>query len=117
MTDTYEHNPNDHEDPVAGPTWTVSIVGAVLFVVSVLGVAALYYNVVSEEEVAKRYEDPPADETRQKPLTDLQQLDREQLARLDGPVRIERRVEVPEGALVIPIDQAMELIIEEAGQE
>ena len=37
-----EHNPGDHEDPLAGPTWTVGIIGTVMFVVTVLGVASLY---------------------------------------------------------------------------
>lgn len=108
MTDTFEHNSGDHEDPVAGPTWTVSIVGAVLFVASVLGVAALYYDVLAEEEVVKVYE--PAE-------AEIAELQKQQLARLEGPIRNEIRLGAEGGALVIPIEQAMELIVEEAGQD
>ena len=44
MSDAYEHNPGDHEDPLAGPTWTLGITGIELFAVSVLGVAAIFYD-------------------------------------------------------------------------
>ena len=44
MTDVFEHNVGDHEDPVAGPTWMIGFIGVVLLVVVVLGVASVYFQ-------------------------------------------------------------------------
>jgi len=49
MTDYYEHNVDDHEDPAASSTWLLGFIGAVLLVVTMLGVTALYYNVKAAE--------------------------------------------------------------------
>ncbi|MBT8486961.1 MAG: hypothetical protein HKO59_13640 [Phycisphaerales bacterium] len=107
MSDTFEHNPGDHEDPLAGPTWTVGIVGAVMLAVSVLGTAALYYDMRTQEEEEK---------VLSQPVLERAVLDDEQGARLDGPYRIERRPENVDGdpSVVIPIEDAMAIVVREA---
>ena len=53
-----EHNPGDHEDPVAAETWTVTFVGVILFAVTVLFVAALSYSVMLGEREMKVIDAP-----------------------------------------------------------
>ena len=104
MTEMFEHNKGDHEDPVAGPTWTVAVVGVALPIVSVLGTAALYYD-VRDREFETKVEGPKT--------VQLEKLNAMQTARLTGEIRMEQRLEAPEGALVIPIDKAMEIVVAE----
>ncbi len=103
MSDSYEHNINDHEDPLPGPTWIIGILGTVLLGVVVLGVTALFFNadarMVEEKVFAARY-------------PELDGLLMAQQAKLEGPPRI---VEINENervieTVVIPIEQAMEKI-------
>ena len=108
MSDSFEHNPNDHEDPLPGPTWIVGILGAVLLSVIMLGLTALYYNAQSEEDEHKVIQRDPME---------LENLRRSQQAVLAGQPRI---VEVKENEqtmqhVVIPIDQAMEITVKELG--
>ncbi len=104
MNDPLEHNPTDHEDPLAGPTWTIGIVGMVLLAVTVLAVAAVFYDVdIAEREIKIEIA----------PTSAFEQLAAEQRLRLAG-MRRERRADGEE-AVVIPIDLAMELIVQEAG--
>ncbi len=49
MSEVYDHNPEEHDDPSAGPTWLTTVVGVLLLVATVLGVTALYYNVKAGE--------------------------------------------------------------------
>jgi len=104
MSDVFEHNPGDHEDPLAGPTWTLGLIGVIIFVVCVLGVAAIFYDRDRIEENAKVLEQP---------TLELEELNARQVARLGGDVRIEKRTP-DEESLVIPLDQAMKLVVEEA---
>ena len=104
MTNPLEHNPTDHEDPLAGPTWTIGIVGIVLLAVTVLAVSAVYYDIDAAEREAKI-------EIAQ--TSDFERLAAEQRVRLTG-MRRERRAD-GEDAVVIPIDLAMELVVQEAG--
>jgi hypothetical protein len=103
MTDTFEHNPGDHEDPLAGPTWTISFIGVALLAVSMLGVAALFYDVEGIERDVK---------VLAVPVEEVATMRAAQEARLAGPVRLERRIE-GEDSLVIPIEQAMEAVVSE----
>ncbi|MHC4080189.1 MAG: hypothetical protein ACYS15_13410 [Planctomycetota bacterium] len=107
MTEVYEHNPDDHDDPTAGFTWLMGLVGALLLVVIILGLTALYFNVKAEmfqRQVvsAERLE--------------LQALRREQEALLAGPPRFIEREQQGETvtAYIIPIEQAMEIVVREA---
>lgn len=102
----YEHNPGDHEDPLAGPTWIIGFLGAVLLAVITLGLTALFYNADREEEAAKIIARDP---------DGLINHRLEQQARLTAPPRM---VEVTEGNEVvqvirIPIDAAKEIIVRE----
>ena len=53
MTEVFDHNPDDHEDPRAGLTWLLGVIGTLTLVITMLAVWALYYNVkrVQVEEV------------------------------------------------------------------
>ena len=106
MTEVYEHNPQDHEDPATGMTWLVGLIGSVLGVVTLLGTTALYYNVktseIREQVISRDY-------------LEILELRLEQEVFLNGPPRWVERQE-PQGveeALVIPIKRAMELVVQE----
>jgi len=107
-----EHNTGDHEDPIAGQTWMVSFVGTALLIVIFLGLTALYYNYAATEAEAMIIDREPAQ---------FNALTAAQLAQLQGVPRWEERQ--AEGAeegvmdrhLVIPIDQAKRLVVEEYG--
>ena len=111
-----EHNQGDHEDPLAGPTWTLSIVGIILFLVSMLGVAAVYYEASDTENDRK---------VLAVPSIEFDQLKADQLVRLNGgmstvlgdlpPERIERRY-ADEDTLVITIDDAIGHLLETDGK-
>ena len=106
MTDVAQHISDDHQDPTAGPTWFIGLMGAVLLVVTVLGTAALYYN-VKAEEVQDQVVAPPHEE--------VAALRREQQALLEGPPGWVERDVAGETvrAYVIPIERAMDLVIQE----
>ena len=115
MSEVFEHNLGDHEDPLTGPTWIVAFLGAVLLTVITLGLTALFYNAQAQEQQQKVV------------LRDAQELEnllthqREQI--MGNPRWVEQQVTV-EGAekpqlsrsLVIPINQAMELVVKEQSQ-
>jgi len=113
MSRVQTNNSRRHEDPAAGPTWVIGLIGIVLFVAIVLAIAALLFRVVSAEFEQKVAGEPPRE---------LLQLRARQAARLADPPRWELRPDSPEGgrSLVIPIEQAMAAFVEEkaeAGQE
>ncbi len=106
MSEVFEHNPEDHEDPRAGITWFVGFVGSVAFVVTTLAGWALYYN-VKGEQVEESFIAPAREE--------VAELKRSQQAMLEGPPRW---IEVDEAGekvrrYVIPIEQAMGLVVQE----
>ena len=105
----FEHNRSDHEDPLPAPTWLVGFIAVVLLVVIFLGLTSIYYGAMEEELVVKDYEVEPAERLK---------LHEAQMVRLEGPARWERTVvdgQVTE-RLVIPIEDAMAKIVEEAGR-
>ncbi|MEE9128390.1 MAG: hypothetical protein V3T84_00085 [Phycisphaerales bacterium] len=108
MTDHYEHNIDDHEDPAASSTWLVGFIGVVLLVVTMLGVTALYYNVKAQrvdEEVVK----PDINEPKN--------LRVHQERRLNAPARWVERDDGGEVTreLAIPLERAMKIVVEEYG--
>ena len=107
MSDVFEHNPGDHEDPLTGPSWCVGLVGGLILVATLLGLTAMYYNMVTEEEVEKVIIVGQEE---------LELLRREQSMHLTGSARWEERLVDGEVviALVIPIDQAMQLVVRDA---
>ena len=108
MHDVYEHNPGDHEDPLPGPTWILTILGSVLLGVVVLGVTALFFN--ADERMV-------SDKTQAATYPQFESLKEAQLAKLEGQPR---KVEVVNESdkvvetVVIPIDLAMQKIAERA---
>lgn len=106
MSDAYEHNIGDHEDPLAGSTWLIMLIGSVLLVVIMLGLTALYYtskNRAVETEIVAA------------PVQALLDLRAVQNARLTGAPRWEKRDDAGNEitAFVIPIDRAIEITARE----
>lgn len=95
---------DEHEDPDAGTTWTAFLAGSVICVAIAIGVAALYYDMtdkrLGEVQVAV-------------PVEAVELLKAEQRERLNGSARRELRSDTPDGAIVIPIDAAMDLMLED----
>ena len=108
MTEVFEHNPSDHEDPLTGPSWYVGLVGGLILVVTLLGLTALYYNEKADETEKKVVAEFPAE---------LEKLRDGQRERLTSPAHREVRDEAGEQitALVIPIEDAMQLVVKELG--
>ena len=108
MTDHYEHNIDDHEDPAAGSTSLVGFISVVLLVVTMLGVTALYYNVKASQE-----HDVVVGIDR----WDVEKLRIQQEGRLIAPARWEERDEGGEVTreLIIPLERAMKIVVEEYG--
>lgn len=110
MSDVYEHNPDDHEDPVAGVTWMIGFIGTVLLVVIVLGVTSIYFGAEIDEERETILAVEPLD---------LETLNAKQVAQLQGPPRwVITRLDQEEvdRQLIIPIDDAMARIAAEMGR-
>jgi hypothetical protein len=112
MSDNYEHNPGDHEDPLPGPTWIVGILGAVLLAVIVLGLTALFYNAQTKEDAKKIVSKEPDEIIRLRTeqtevLTASPRLREVSETDAQGQTRVVQ-------ALAIPIDQAMQIIVNES---
>lgn len=103
MSNVLEHNPGDHEDPLSAPLWLVGGFGAVLLIVFVLGLIALYNNARAVEEDVKVVNAEPAE---------LERLLAEQRLRLEIPHQVAYEDEI---VTVIPIEHAMELVVQDYG--
>ncbi len=108
MTDHPEHNIDDHEDPAASSTWLMGFIGAVLLVVTMLGVTALYYNLKATQVDT---------EVVQVDIDDVKKARSEQEGRLTAPVHWEERDDGGEVTreLIIPLERAMTIVVEEYG--
>ena len=108
MSEVFEHNPGDHEDPLPGPTWIVALLGGVLLAVIGMGLTALFYNAQTQEEARKVLMRDPAE---------LENLRAAQLARLHAPAHWEISTDIASGqqqkVLIIPIDDAMKLTLKD----
>ncbi len=104
MTDHYEHNLDDHEDPSAGSTSLLGFIGAVLLIVTMLGVTALYYNVKATQVDTQVV---------QVDIDDVTTARIQQEGRLTDSAHWEERDDNGEivRELVIPIERAMELVV------
>lgn len=110
MQEHYEHNKSDHEDPLPTSTLIVIILFAVSLVVTILGVTTVTY-LTDEEEVVRKQVAPQ--------LVDFEILNARQLEDLEGPARLkiyENEFEEEEAAVVIPIEQAIDIVVAEAGE-
>ncbi|MDY7110405.1 MAG: hypothetical protein SYC29_17385 [Planctomycetota bacterium] len=106
MSEVDRHILTDRDDPAAGPTWVIGLIGVLLLVVAILVTAALMYN-----SLAREFEQKVGAEAHR----ELEALRRDQTARLTDPPRWEIRPDSGEGerSLVIPIEQAMEAMAAE----
>ena len=98
----------DMEDPRGGPTWVITVAGAVLFFVTCVAVAGLYYGAERIEERTKYISvSSEARETRRIAWEDrlMQKAHWETHTDASGDMVIERK-------LKLPIDQAMEIVVE-----
>ena len=87
-----------------------SVLTAVLLVVVFLGLVALFAGAKEEAIETKVYDIKPME---------LEQLRAEQLARLEGPARLEVTKiddQVTDSRIVIPIETAMELVVKETSR-
>lgn len=109
MSEHFEHNTGDHEDPIPSSTWLVGVVGTVLLIVIVFGLTAMYYNAQLIESDAKLVRTDPHD------LTRYQQ--RQARYFVEEPTWMEREViDQRVKALVIPMDEAIDQVIQEYGR-
>ena len=108
MSDVFEHNPGDHDDPTSIPTSVVIALGALGLTASIMLVTALYYNVKNEQIV---------ESVEAQPRLDVQELTASQEQLLAGPPRWVEREEngTKVRVYVIPIDLAMQRMVEEEG--
>jgi hypothetical protein len=106
MSEVDRHSLTDRDDPAAGPTWVIGLIGVLLLVVAILVIAAVTYRSLTLEFEQKVSAQAPQE---------LEELRREQTARLTDPPRWEIRPGSGEGerSLVIPIEQAMKAMAEE----
>jgi hypothetical protein len=103
MPDEHAHiavEPDD-SDPKSTPTLLVGAVGMILLMVIVLLVEVLFYR-TSEAEIYRKV-------ISEQPL-ELRQIQAEQREQLNGY----RWVSEPNGVAAIPIDRAIDLVVEEA---
>lgn len=105
----YEHNPGDHEDPVAGPTWLMGLVGTILLVVIIFGLTAMYYNAQARKTEEKLLQRDPLE---------LRLYRQQQEAMLTGEPRwvVEQVNDMETRRYVIPIDQAMDRVVQESSR-
>ena len=90
-----------YDDPDVPASAIVGILGAVLLFVIIVGLQALFYSMEREELARKVLEDP---------YEPLRQLDAGQLERLNSYGWVDQQA----GTAHIPIERAMELVVEEA---
>lgn len=104
----YTHSAGEHEDPEASMTWLIGGIGVLMLVVIIAGVTAL---LKSMEQVG--FDDVYVNRPTQQLETYLEEQDR---LLSDSPRLVEyRHKETDEirTRVVIPVDRAMELIVEE----
>lgn len=93
----------NYDDPKADTLATIGFVGTLLFIATVIGLSALYFNVQNREIDAKVMN---AD------FPELRQLQTEQRTALSSY----RYANPEKTAVAIPIDRAMQLVVEEANR-
>jgi len=86
-----------YDDPDVPASAVVGVIGAILLVVIIVALQALYYSMENEELAKKVYGQP---------YQALQQLDSDQLEVLNSYGWVSE----PEGIAHIPIERAMELV-------
>ncbi len=106
MTEVFEHNPEDHEDPKAGLTWLLGVIGTLMLVITILAVWALYYN-IKQAEIEATVLAPARQD-----VVDLRQRQEEFLVGPPRWITVDVQGE-PVRRYVVPIERAMDLIVQE----
>lgn len=91
----------EERDPRSAMTLVIGAVGVVLLAVLVILLQALFYRTAEAERWRKVVSQPPQE---------LRQLQAGQLDRINSY----RWIDEPNGVVAVPIDRAMELVLEEA---
>lgn len=94
----------NYDDPKADTLATIGFVGTLLFIATVIGLSALYFNVQNQEINAKVMN---AD------FPELRQLQTDQRTALSSY----RYANTEKSAVAIPIERAMQLVVETANRE
>jgi hypothetical protein len=104
---THGHDEHHSVDPDSKSTWLIGFVGGALFVATCLALTALFYAVKTESV---------HDQVIKQTSSELEAIRKAQVAQLNGPPRREMRLINGEQTMVavIPIDQAMETVVQEA---
>ena len=89
-----------YDDPDVPASAIVGIIGAILLFAIIVALQALFYS-MEEEELARKIYDQPYEE--------LQELDADQLEQLNSYGWVSEA----DGVAHIPIERAMELVVEE----
>ena len=93
--------PPEERDPKSGTTLIVGAVGVILLAVVVILLQVLFHRTAEAERWRKVVSQQPQE---------LRRVQAEQLERINGY----RWVDEPNGVVAIPVDRAMELVIQEA---
>ena len=91
----------DTDDPRAAPTFLVGIIGTILVIVTIFSLEALYHSTLVAERERKHAGSPPEQ---------IRELDEAQSQALSGY----RVIDAENDIFAIPIERAMELVVEEA---
>ena len=90
-----------YDDPDVPASAVVGIVGAILLFVIIVGLQALFYRMEGQELARKVYDQP---------YQELQQLDADQLEVLNSYGWTDQQAQIAR----IPIERAMQLVVEES---
>ena len=96
-----------------GPTWIVAFLGVVLLSVIMLGLTALFYNAQTQEETVKVVKRDPEELVKLRALQQAQLYSTPHIAEEKIKVEGQQQEQIAQ-AIVIPIDQAMQLVVQEA---
>ena len=106
MSQVYEHNPGDHEDPAPGMTWMMGIIGMLILIVIYFGITAVYRDSQTFDD-AEKYQaeaEKPAEAVKRAAMEQINTKDWHPVDNAEG---------VRENRWTIPIDRAMDLMAEQ----
>lgn len=92
-----------NDDPRASSTVVIGVIGALVLFLIVVALQAVYYRAERAESLDKVYRAVPEELTR---------VRNEQMGRLHTP----RWVDRAQGVVAIPVEDAMDLVVEEAAR-
>jgi len=106
VSQTYEHNPGDHEDPAPGMTWMMGIIGILILVVIYFGIAAVYRDSDRLDDADKYQAEAEL------PVEAVERAAKQQI-QTNTWMTVENAEGVKENRWTIPIDRSMELMAQQ----